>query len=240
MDCRDRSRAGGHHSGAASARHRRQSNSPTRRNRQREERGPARDFERRHDHGLAGHARREAASASRRYERLGLFPNSPIEFADASMQDPMCIEDGAWQKWADAWSAKTAPESTGFGIAYILKGDKGASEQPDGFARSGRRLTLGCQRAARDGAALRPEAARYVLDDPAAGGPFIMWKGTPYAHLMVPVTAKPKAGTMSRGATKPPPPAPKPWSWRLHCLFPKTRLFGACGPPSRRATDLVL
>ena len=24
-------------------------------------------------------------------------------------------------------------------------------------------------------------------DDPATGGPYIMWPGTPYAHLMVPV-----------------------------------------------------
>ena len=23
--------------------------------------------------------------------------------------------------------------------------------------------------------------------DPSTGGPYIMWKGTPYAHLMVPV-----------------------------------------------------
>src|SRR5438874_1303379 len=28
--------------------------------------------------------------------------------------------------------------------------------------------------------------------DPANGGPFVMWKGTKYAHLMVPTTAMPK------------------------------------------------
>jgi hypothetical protein len=26
--------------------------------------------------------------------------------------------------------------------------------------------------------------------DPKTGGPFVMWKGTPYAHLMVPVSPK--------------------------------------------------
>jgi hypothetical protein len=25
--------------------------------------------------------------------------------------------------------------------------------------------------------------------DPKSGGPWVMWKGTPYAHLMVPVSA---------------------------------------------------
>jgi hypothetical protein len=28
-----------------------------------------------------------------------------------------------------------------------------------------------------------------ISDDPDNGGPYIMWKGTPYAHIMVPVGA---------------------------------------------------
>jgi len=28
--------------------------------------------------------------------------------------------------------------------------------------------------------------------DPHAGGPWVMWKGTKYAHLMVPIAAMPK------------------------------------------------
>ena len=27
--------------------------------------------------------------------------------------------------------------------------------------------------------------------DPNNGGPYVMWKGTPYAHIMVPVGARP-------------------------------------------------
>lgn len=137
------------------------------------------------------------------------FPNTPTEFANASAQDPMCL-DGAWQKWADAWSAKKAPENAGFGIAYMLKGDKGASNT-DPFATkatpdnhwivSGPHVMV-----------LLPDAKQLEAysDDPSAGGPFIMWKGTPYAHLMVPVSTKPKPMTMSHPATKPAPPAPKP------------------------------
>ena len=28
--------------------------------------------------------------------------------------------------------------------------------------------------------------------DPHNGGPYVMWKGTPYAHIMVPVGDRPK------------------------------------------------
>jgi len=31
--------------------------------------------------------------------------------------------------------------------------------------------------------------------DPKSGGPWVMWKGTPYAHVMVPVSAA-QAATM--------------------------------------------
>jgi len=31
-----------------------------------------------------------------------------------------------------------------------------------------------------------------VSTDPKNGGPFVMWKGTPYAHIMLPGTPPPK------------------------------------------------
>jgi hypothetical protein len=27
-----------------------------------------------------------------------------------------------------------------------------------------------------------------ITDDPSQGGPWVMWRDTPYAHIMVPVT----------------------------------------------------
>ena len=39
------------------------------------------------------------------------------------------------------------------------------------------------------------EAETAALDafptDPQAGGPYVMWKGTPYAHIMVPIGERP-------------------------------------------------
>jgi hypothetical protein len=41
--------------------------------------------------------------------------------------DPMCL-DKEWQAWAEAWmNKKDPPQPKGVGIAYMLRGDKGAS-----------------------------------------------------------------------------------------------------------------
>src|SRR5438046_7289550 len=44
----------------------------------------------------------------------------------AVMSHPMCLNK-EWQKWADAWMNKSAPKIEGTGIAYMLRGDNGAS-----------------------------------------------------------------------------------------------------------------
>lgn len=36
-----------------------------------------------------------------------------------------------------------------------------------------------------------PKALEGMSDDPASGGPYVMWKGTPYAHIMVPLGPRP-------------------------------------------------
>jgi hypothetical protein len=101
--------------------------------------------------------------------------------------DPMCI-DKSWQNWAEAWMAKKAPTMTVNGIAYMLKGDNGASNT-DPFA----------EKATPDNHwVVSPPHIMVVFadakqldgfsDDPKSGGPWVMWKGTPYAHLMVPVS----------------------------------------------------
>jgi hypothetical protein len=33
-----------------------------------------------------------------------------------------------------------------------------------------------------------PKLLEAYSTDPGSGGPWVMWKGTPYAHLMVPVS----------------------------------------------------
>jgi len=114
------------------------------------------------------------------------FPTSPTEFGGASVDDPMCL-DKQWQGWGDAWMNKTPPKVEGTGIAYMLKGDKGASNT-DPFA-SGPTATNNWVVSPAHIMVLYADLK--MLDafptDPNNGGPWVMWKGTPYAHLMVPV-----------------------------------------------------
>ena len=116
------------------------------------------------------------------------YPNSPEEFGGASIDDPMCL-DKQWQAWAGAWMSKTPPQvSAATGLAYMLHGDKGASNT-DPFATGP---------TADNNWVVSPPHIMVlykdlsVLDsfptDPNNGGPWVMWKGTPYAHLMVPVS----------------------------------------------------
>ena len=117
------------------------------------------------------------------------FPNSPGEYGGASVEDPMCL-DKQWQAWGDAWEKKAPPKITGTGIAYMLKGDKGASNT-DPYATG---PTADNQWVVSPSHIMVLYEDTKMLDafptDPKGGGPWVMWKGTPYAHLMVPVAPK--------------------------------------------------
>ena len=103
---------------------------------------------------------------------------------------PMCM-DGPWMAWAGAWQKNEPVSIDRAGIAYMLVGDAGASNV-DPYAEgpttenewvvSGPHLML-----------IVPDAAALegFPTDPAQGGPWVMWKGTPYAHVMIPVAQHP-------------------------------------------------
>jgi len=101
---------------------------------------------------------------------------------------PMCMDD-EWMKWAKAWQDKSdyAPES--LGISYMLAGDEGASNV-DPYAEGPTEDNEWIE----EGAHLMILAPAALLDafptDPNNGGPYVMWKGTPYQHIMVPVGSR--------------------------------------------------
>jgi len=107
--------------------------------------------------------------------------------------EAMCM-DKAWSGWADAYmTKKNPPAPKGVGVAYMLRGDHGASNT-DPFA-TGPTATNQWVVSPSHVMLLVPDAK--MLDayptDPHAGGPWVMWKGTPYAHVMVPMAAVPAA-----------------------------------------------
>ena len=92
----------------------------------------------------------------------------------------------------DAWMNKKPFKAEGVGIAFMLAGDTGASNT-DPFATE--------KTASNQWVVEGPHLMVIVPDtgqleglstDPHNGGPYVMWKGTPYAHIMVPVADRPK------------------------------------------------
>lgn len=108
-------------------------------------------------------------------------------------KEPMCV-DKVFEDWGEAWKNHKDFTAKGVGIAYMLEGDTGASNT-DPYATS---KTSGS-----DWVVSGPHTMVVVPDnsaldavstDPNNGGPWVMWKGTPYAHIMVPVGKKPAGG----------------------------------------------
>jgi hypothetical protein len=105
--------------------------------------------------------------------------------------EAMCM-DKAWSGWADAYmTKKTPPTPKTLGVAYMLRGDHGASNT-DPFAT---KPTASNQWVVSPSHVMLLVPDAKMLDtmptDPHSGGPWVMWKGTPYAHIMVPMAAVP-------------------------------------------------
>lgn len=99
---------------------------------------------------------------------------------------PMC-NDAVWMEWADAYLNKKDYAGGKFGISYMLAGDEGASNidpyaegptEDNQWIKEGPHLMI----LVSDKAMLEG-----MSTDPWNGGPYVMWKDTPYAHIMVPV-----------------------------------------------------
>ena len=115
----------------------------------------------------------------------------------------MCL-DKTFSGWADAWMSKKDPQIKTTGVAYMLRGDKGASNT-DPYAAGP---------TPDNNWVVSPPHVMVVVPDPASldvfptdpnnGGPWVMWKGTNYAHLMVPLAAMSKkaAAKAARAAVR--------------------------------------
>jgi hypothetical protein len=114
------------------------------------------------------------------------YPTTPIAYANGARRDAMCV-DPEFQGWASSWMGRTAPTTKRAAVAYMLQGDAGASNTdpyatgPTGsndWVVSGPHVML-----------IVPEPASLegLPTDSRNGGPWVMWKGTPYAHVMVPL-----------------------------------------------------
>lgn len=114
------------------------------------------------------------------------LPDNP----DVPNNSPMCLDEN-WREVIDAWMNEREPEYSGIGISYMLQGDMPVSNT-DPFATG-----------PEPGNEWIPDGPPHIMivvsdhemlenlpTDPDNGGPWVMWKGTPYAHIMIPTVPR--------------------------------------------------
>lgn len=102
--------------------------------------------------------------------------------------DPMCMDKAAME-WVGAWLNHKTPESGKIGFMYMLSGGTDASNtdpyatQPDAsnhWLKTGPHVMIvGADASFYD---MYPKSAT-----PDTSVPYVMWPGTPYQHLMIPI-----------------------------------------------------
>lgn len=101
--------------------------------------------------------------------------------------DPMC-GDANSMEWAMAWIGKAAPPEGKVGFMYMLEGGTDASntdpyatepQEGNNWISTGPHVMIVNAGSLMSG---YPEEA-----NPDTSAPYVMWHGTPYAHLMIPV-----------------------------------------------------
>lgn len=114
--------------------------------------------------------------------------------APPDIAGPMCMDE-PWLAWMDAWMNQEPFQAERIGLSYMLAGDApdaGASNinpfdsepTPDNdWVVEGPHIMI-----------IVPDEALLegLPTSPDTGGPYVMWKGTPYAHIMMPVDERPE------------------------------------------------
>lgn len=109
--------------------------------------------------------------------------------APEGIAGPMCMDE-TFMTWMQAWQKSEEPEIDRVGVSYMLAGDSasGGASNVDPAAQKptadnewvveGPHIMI-----------ISPDPAMLegLPTTPVEDGPYVMWSGTPYAHVMVPV-----------------------------------------------------
>jgi hypothetical protein len=110
------------------------------------------------------------------------MPDAP----DTPGHDPMCFDANAG-KWAQAWIGHKPPPAGTVGVMYMLEGGTDASNT-DPYATK----PTAENNWVKTGPHIMVVGSKEILAGHPSGAtpdtsvPYVMWAGTPYAHLMVP------------------------------------------------------
>jgi hypothetical protein len=113
------------------------------------------------------------------------MPGIPVIQGDSH---PMC-NDPVWSKLLAAAATGSDFQTDRIGISYMLQGDANVSNvnpaatdpnNGDVWVEEGPHIMI----------VVPKELLKGMSDDPYNGGPYVMWKDTPYAHIMLPIANK--------------------------------------------------
>jgi hypothetical protein len=114
------------------------------------------------------------------------------DFPGTQGDDPMCVDD-VWMSFMNALTSKTPPQIAREGIGYMIAPGGAYGSNKDPFAEK--------ETPTNEWGYDPPHVMLLVPDAHAlqglptmrqSGGPWVMWSGTPYAHIMVPVESTKK------------------------------------------------
>ena len=99
--------------------------------------------------------------------------------------DPMCIDE-AWMTWADAWMNKKDFKIDKMGFGYMLRGGSPESNT-DPYAEGPTDDNQWMEEGMPHLMIIAPDESYFdgLPRTPESGAPWVMWSGTPYAHVMV-------------------------------------------------------
>lgn len=111
------------------------------------------------------------------------FPDMP----DTKGNDPMCLDE-PWLAWADAWMNKKPLTNARMGFGYMLQQnapDSNTDPYATGPAPDNEWMDKGVPHLM----IVVPDAntLQGLPTDHHQGGPWVMWRGTPYVHVMAPM-----------------------------------------------------
>jgi hypothetical protein len=115
------------------------------------------------------------------------LPDNP----DTKGTDSICMDE-PWNNFLEALKNKSKPTITQIGIAYMLQGDRPVSNT-DPYATEPRPGDDWVEGLGAHVMIILPDtkALSKLSTDSKNGGPWVMWHGTPFAHIMVPIDSYP-------------------------------------------------
>lgn len=109
------------------------------------------------------------------------------DMPDTPGNDPMCLDE-PWMMWADAWMHKKPLTNAKMGFGYMLQQNT-AESNTDPYAKGPAADNEWMEKGVPHLMVLVPDDKNLqgLPTDPHQGGPWVMWRNTPYVHVMAPM-----------------------------------------------------